>query len=128
MNIEQIYRRLAVLVMFTAFFGQTFYTSFIVADYYTNTQAFAKNCENIARPELHCNGKCQMIKKIKSEEKKEQQNPERRDNKNEIVLYITSPDLIRHSFTYKQRVTAYSFLSDNKEIKMPRSLLRPPIA
>ncbi|HTL10240.1 MAG TPA: hypothetical protein VL307_18325 [Chitinophagaceae bacterium] len=55
-------------------------------DYYTNTAAFAKNCENKARPMMHCNGKCQMMKKLKEEEKKEQQAPERKNShKIEIV-------------------------------------------
>ncbi|MFL5811765.1 MAG: hypothetical protein ACJ749_19740, partial [Flavisolibacter sp.] len=47
---------------------------------------FAKHCENKARPIMHCNGKCQMMKKIQEEEKKEQQSPERKmENKNEVV-------------------------------------------
>lgn len=31
-----------------------------------------KRCENKARPQLHCNGKCQLMKKILEQEKKEQ--------------------------------------------------------
>ena len=47
-------------------------------------KAFAKACENKARPTMHCNGKCQMVKEMKKEEKKEQQNSERRlTNKSE---------------------------------------------
>lgn len=36
---------------------------------------------------MHCNGKCQMMKKLQQEEKKDQENPERKaENKNEITL------------------------------------------
>ena len=40
-------------------------------DYYANTSAYAKNCVNKARPAMHCKGKCQMMKKIREEEKRE---------------------------------------------------------
>lgn len=46
---------------------------------------------NKAKPQLHCNGKCGMIKKLQQEEKKDQENPERKgENKNEIILYTKS--------------------------------------
>jgi len=36
---------------------------------------------------MHCNGKCQMMKKLKAGETKDQENPERKGgNKNEIAL------------------------------------------
>jgi hypothetical protein len=76
----------ATILLLAAFAVQTFYKTFIVTDYYTNTSAYAKNCENKAKPQLHCNGKCQMMKKLKQEEKKDQQNPERKaDNKDEVI-------------------------------------------
>lgn len=56
-----------------------------MANYFTNTEAFAKNCVNKARPLLHCNGKCQLAKKLREEEKKEQQTPERKASKDEVV-------------------------------------------
>lgn len=40
---------------------------------------------------MHCNGKCQMMKKLQQEEKKDQENPERKaENKNEIILSTKS--------------------------------------
>lgn len=42
--------------------------------YYANTKAYAEFCINKAKPGLHCNGKCQLAKKIQQEEKKEQNN------------------------------------------------------
>ena len=33
---------------------------------------YAKNCINKARPKLHCNGKCQMMKKMRKRKKKKQ--------------------------------------------------------
>lgn len=54
-------------------------------DYYANTAAYAKNCINKSKPVLHCNGKCQMMKQLQEEEKKEQQDAA---NKLEIKLAI----------------------------------------
>ena len=112
--------------MFTAFFAQTFRSSLIVVDYYTNTQAFADKCENKANPELHCNGKCQMHKQLNNEEKKDQQNPERKDNKSEIIFSSKSSYSLKSSLVLLQ-LTNYPIFSERKEIKMPRSILRPPI-
>ncbi len=77
---------LTAILFLAAFSVQTFYRLSIVVDYYTNTASFAKNCENKARPMLHCNGHCQLSKKMKQEENKDKQNPERRnDNKDEVI-------------------------------------------
>jgi hypothetical protein len=79
-------KQLTAFIFLVAFMAHTFNRAVIVFDYYTNTAAFAKNCENKARPQMHCNGKCQMMKKLQQEEKKDQSNPERKmENKNEVV-------------------------------------------
>jgi hypothetical protein len=55
-----------VLLMLT----QTFSKWVIVAEYQLNKEYIAKNlCINKAKPRLHCNGKCQMMKKLAEEEK-----------------------------------------------------------
>lgn len=80
------YRQLAACVLLAAFLAQIFSKPFIVVDYYTNKSKYAKNCENKAKPSMHCNGKCQMMKKLQQEEKKDQGNPERKaENKQETI-------------------------------------------
>ncbi|MGZ3850674.1 MAG: hypothetical protein ACXVKI_16180 [Flavisolibacter sp.] len=77
---------ISVILLLFAFAAQNFQQAFIVMDYYSHKAAYAQYCENKARPMLHCNGKCQMMKRLKEQEKKEQQDPERRpDHKNELV-------------------------------------------
>jgi hypothetical protein len=79
-------RQIAAIFLLFAFSAQVFNRAVIVLDYYTNTAFFAKNCENKARPVLHCNGKCQMMKKIKEEENREKNNQQQKtDNKDEVV-------------------------------------------
>jgi len=72
-----MFKRIAAILLLLTFSAQTFSSPFIMLDYYLNTGAYAKNCINKARPKLHCNGKCQAMKKLREEERKEQQNNER---------------------------------------------------
>ena len=111
-----------------AFICQLFNRALIITSYYANTASYAKNCENKAKPMLHCNGKCQMLKKIRSEEKKDQENPERRaENKNELVLSSKSfyPSVKNLTTGPAQFITAVSIgiLSS-----MPHSVFHPPTA
>ena len=54
---------------------QTFSKWVVVIDYNLNRNYIAKNlCVNRARPKMHCNGKCQMMKKLAEEEKQNSSN------------------------------------------------------
>lgn len=68
-------KQLSAAFLLLAFMVQVLSSPFIVFDYYVNTDAYAVNCENKARPELQCNGKCQMAKELKKQEEKDQQHP-----------------------------------------------------
>jgi hypothetical protein len=83
-------RQLLAFFLLISFMAQTFSQLIIVAGYYFNTAAFAKNCENKNKPKLKCNGSCQMMKKLKQEEKKDQQNPERKINYKNITIFSKS--------------------------------------
>ncbi|MFT3932493.1 MAG: hypothetical protein QM726_02665 [Chitinophagaceae bacterium] len=78
-------KQLTAAVLILAFTASTFCRTVIVLDYYANTTAYAKDCINKARKEMHCNGKCQMMKKLDQQEKDDQDNLERKaENKNEV--------------------------------------------
>lgn len=75
---------------------------------------------------MHCNGKCQMMKKLQEEEKKDQQNSERRvENKNEIIssksFYAT---ITPASFTIK--ASHYIIIDELNTASSPRSYFHPP--
>lgn len=113
-----------ILLIF-AFIVQTFTKSFIVAGYYANTAAYAKDCENKAKPKLHCNGKCQMMKKLKQEENKDKQSPERKADSREEVLssksFYATLDFTSVAFT-----RSYSALPGRAPVDMPHSFFHPP--
>lgn len=54
-----------VILLLTALFAQSFSRSILLADYMVNIEAYKKKCINKAKPMLQCNGKCQMLKKLK---------------------------------------------------------------
>jgi hypothetical protein len=61
----------AAILLMLLFSVQTFSTWLWVLDYQVNKAYIAKNrCINKARPQLHCNGKCQLAKKLAEEEKR----------------------------------------------------------
>ncbi len=106
-------RVITILFLLSALGLQTFYRVVIVADYYVNTATFAQNCENKDRPQLKCHGKCQMMKKLQAEEKKDQQNPERKTNNSPEVLFSASslaslslPPLGGQSIEYQHFIAA----------------------
>ena len=112
-----------------AFLAQTFNKSFIVIDYYLNPSVFAQQCENKDKPQMHCNGHCQMMKKIKNEDKKDHQNPERKlENKNEITLSAKSYFAIIALPESGSSEIHFPDFKCGKEIKLPHSIFHPPAA
>ena len=86
-----MFRFISSILLLIAFAIQSFHMGGIVVDYYLNTAAYAKYCENKAKPVLKCNGQCQMAKKILEKQKKEEQAPERKwDSKVQIIWFKVS--------------------------------------
>jgi hypothetical protein len=98
LNKTSLHIKIVAFFLLITFFAQTFSKGLIVANYYTNTQAYVKNCINKARPQMHCNGKCQMMKKLKQEENKDSQNP---DRKNEVKIDLLFFAQIKQQIAYQ---------------------------
>ena len=60
---------IAAVILMLLFSVQTFSKWMWVLDYQLNKEYIAENlCINKAKPQLHCNGKCQLAKKLAEEE------------------------------------------------------------
>ncbi|RYY63155.1 MAG: hypothetical protein EOO05_00090 [Chitinophagaceae bacterium] len=77
--------KIAATILLLAFLGQTFNQGVYCLGYMIDKREYVKNCVNKARPMLHCNGKCQLMKKMMEAEKKSQQAPELKLAKSEII-------------------------------------------
>lgn len=99
-----------------------------MADYFTNAAKYAKNCENKAKPEMHCNGKCQMMKKLQQEEKKDRENPGRKaENKSEVVLSAkTFFATIYRAYQLRIAKKASPQIADNYAYNPVCSIFHPP--
>ena len=80
-------RFLFASLFLVSFLIQTFSSNLLVVNFYANQKYIAANlCLNKNRPEMKCCGKCQLTKKLKQEENKDRQNPERKlENKEEVI-------------------------------------------
>lgn len=83
-----VFKNIATILLLLAFVCQTFSRAVIVVNFYANRDYIAKNlCENRAKPKMNCCGKCQLSKRLKQEDRQDQQNPERKaEMKYEVVL------------------------------------------
>ena len=119
-------KQLTAAILLLAFTASIFCRTVIVLDYYANTAAYAKACVNKARRAMHCNGKCQMMKKLEQEEKNDQENLERKAaNKNEIP---PANDFCKTNFLQEEAATCHTVASIPVQKPVDRSytLLRPP--
>ena len=111
-----------------AFLLQSFSRVIITGDYYLNTSTYAAKCENKAKVAMKCNGKCQMLKKIKQEDENEKKNPERRaENRNDLFINQFSIAVTSNTFSEftKQH---FPIIADPKISDRPHSVFKPPAA
>lgn len=111
-----------LLILFTA---QTFSGIFLVADYYLHTEKYIENCVNKNKPEMHCNGHCQLNKQLAKDQHKADSN-QRQDSK------LVSPYIYPTCDEYAQ-VLQLNLIPEYKPYLVSFSslhitaILRPPI-
>lgn len=88
-----MFRPLTTIALLFLFAAQTFQREGFILGYFLNTEPYAKNCVNKARPQLRCNGKCQLAQKIREKEQQEQNRP---DRKGETQLIVCLPFPAEH--------------------------------
>jgi hypothetical protein len=117
-------KSLGAILFFIIFFAQTFNQFFIVFGFYANRSYYTSICENKARPILHCNGKCQLAKKLRQEEKKDQQNPQRRfENKTDNIIFLSYSSI--HLLSFLPR-SEYAINNTVKPIDFSFPFFHPP--
>jgi len=109
-------------------FIQSFSNWFIFLEYQSNKSFIAeKLCINKLRPKLHCNGKCQMMKKIAEQE---EQNSSSSGNQPrlkypEIAIHDNNVLLLRNDFN--EITSAYSNFFQVRTYSAPfKAIFHPP--
>jgi len=119
-------KQLWAIVLLLSMLGQTFSRYIVVLDYRLNKTFIAKNlCENKDRPEMKCEGKCYLCKRLKKEDKKDQDNPERKgENKFELIS-IEQGYLMTHPFR-TVRLVEYPYFQEMISNSYATSFFHPP--
>jgi hypothetical protein len=124
-----LFRRMAAFLLLLVFFAQAFSKYLLVADYYVNTSAYLENCINKDRPWMHCNGRCQLCKKLHQQNNSEdKQTPERKSSgdRNETLFSTASFSGFAALHLVASTNLQYAELSAGKPVGMPRTFFHPP--
>lgn len=105
-------KKVTAFILLLAFFAMTFSQVIILTSFVVNRNYIAKYlCENRSRPVMRCGGKCCLAKKLRNEQKKDQENAERKsENKLDTITtdYFSSPEesvsivAIQHVARYRE--------------------------
>lgn len=82
-----MFKQFTATVFLIAFSAQIFSKAVIVVNFYANQAYIAKTlCINKANPKMRCCGRCQLSKRLKQEDNKDSQDPNRKMEKgNEVI-------------------------------------------
>ncbi len=109
-------------------FLQTFSTLIIHTEFYLNRSYIAKNlCENIDKPMMHCNGKCYLNKKLKQQQKQDQQAPVSNTEKFDVAPFFV-PKLFSFTETFSFIKHLFFIKDERLEYSSPNSIFHPPSA
>ena len=118
-------RSFTAIFLLLALSSSQFSRLFIYAGFELNQNYISSTlCENRDKPELHCNGKCYLMKKLKQAEEKEQKQ-ERQAQKTQIQEAVVVKPLV-----FKQYAFAVINLHIPSSTGMPQniknSIFHPP--
>lgn len=119
------WRQYISILLLLAFTAGTFSEGFLLLSYYSNRAAYVSACENKSRPQLHCNGKCQFMKKWKQHENSNGAGSERKETAKmqKDATCMNAGDATPHYSTIRRY---YTYNSDSKPVDRSFALLRPP--
>jgi hypothetical protein len=120
-------QKLIASILLFAFVSQTFNQGWYYLDYLLQKKEYMKRCINKARPQMHCDGTCLLMKKIKAQEKKEQeQAPEMKLAAKFEVLPSKSSFTLFADILPVVNNQQFSILNSGAPIDQPSSIFHPP--
>jgi len=119
-------RSFTAIFLLLALTSSQFSRLFVYAGFELNQNYIASTlCENRNKPELHCNGKCYLMKKLKQAEDKEKKQAQEAQKKNFQDHYLIKPVVsltLPPYFVRKSPVAEISFLLPESSFE----ILHPP--
>ena len=118
---------IAVPILILLLMAQTFSKWFVEISFNLNRDYIAKNlCENRYRPILKCNGNCVLMKKMKQEEKKEQDAPPVKLEIASIVLSSRSFFATAEAPVFISRIRYSIAGNSGKPVDRAAAIFHPP--
>ncbi|MFT3676478.1 MAG: hypothetical protein QM781_11305 [Chitinophagaceae bacterium] len=116
-------------ILLIAFMGQSFNQGWYYIGYLIQKKEYVKRCANKARPMMHCNGKCQLMKKIQAQEKKEQgQPPEMKFASRVEVLSSRSSFLLQLNIPVISTPSHFILFTTGIPVDQSSAIFHPPPA
>jgi hypothetical protein len=121
-------KQIAVFILIILVAAQTFSKWLIVLEYKVNQDYIAKNlCKNRNKPKLHCNGKCQLAKKLAEDQKENA--PDNSQGKlkfTEVIFYLDQT--LQHSRLLENVTCMCRHRYQDKKYTAPSySIFHPPL-
>ncbi len=120
--------RFSVYILLIALTLQSFYRSIMTVDYQIHLPDYIAQCINKDKPQLHCDGQCVLMQKIKEKEKEE--------TKKNLVVYEYSAHYVHKNYTPLAVYQPYEQIIDNTfplyvidyHFNYNTPIFRPPVA
>jgi hypothetical protein len=119
-------QKVIALILLVAFLGQTFNQGWYYLGYVIQKNQYIERCENKASPQLHCDGKCQLMKQIKAQQKKEQGQPPELKVASKFELASPNAPFSITLIEVQSEVTTIVSGTIGHPINRPSSLFHPP--
>lgn len=120
-------QKIIASILLFAFVSQTFNQGWYYLDYLFQKKEYMKRCINKARPQMHCDGTCLLMKKIKAQEKKEQeQAPEMKLAAKFEVLPSKSSAVLSYNISLITIDRQFSLSDSGAPVDQPASIFHPP--
>lgn len=121
--------RCIAFLLLLAFGAMSFSQAVVEVNFYANQATIAKTlCENRDKPMMHCNGRCQLCKRLAKQDNQDKDNPERKaENRNEVLFCPETRSLLGPTSIYFIS-SLYSAMTSGKPIDRASAIFHPPAA
>ncbi|WP_276088068.1 hypothetical protein [Pedobacter sp. JY14-1] len=115
--------RCIAITLFIALISTNLSRFFVYAEFVVNQKYIAAAlCENRDKPEMHCNGKCYLMKKLKDAEEKEKKQEQANQKKGAQDIFVVTAPLTVSFFkveSKKQRFPVLTFCLPQVSVEIP---------
>ncbi|MFI5196472.1 MAG: hypothetical protein ACHQD8_05235 [Chitinophagales bacterium] len=120
-------KKFFAILAFLGILFQTFSQVVIIAEYYANKDYIAKNlCENRNKPQMHCDGKCCLKKKLANEGKEQAPSPRNQKSEQVVNLFCGHTDVGIKPYFIKSLPVRYFSYNDLRTSAFYHSVFHPP--